>query len=322
MMFPKLSRIATLAAAGLALAFLAGPTPAQAQYPDKTITLIVPYGAGGGTDITARVLAKDLEPLTKQPVIVQNITGGGGWTGWGAIASAKPDGYTFGFLNAPSFYMGYLDPKLARKERLESFTPLINHVIDYVVFSVTPDSPYKTMKDLVEAGKKDPGKISITAHGVGNDEYLAITALEKLTGAKFRMVHNKGTPESKAQVLGKHVQVLGCNVSEITTEVKDKQLRVLGVMSPTRSKYLPDSPTLKEQGYNLEASVSRGIAGPAGLPKDIEAKMLGFIEKAVGSKEHQAKMNELTLELNVMKGAQYQKFLKTSEQEVKTLMGW
>ena len=322
MTFLKTSRIALASVAGLSLAVFAGLTPANAQYPDKNLTLIVPYGAGGGTDIGARLLAKDLEPLVGKPVIVQNMTGGGGWTGWGALASAKPDGYTLGLLNAPSFYMGYLDPKLGRKERLESFTPLINHVIDYVVITVVPGSPYKTVKDLVEASKKDPGKISITAHGVGGDEHLAILALERMTGAKFKVVHNQATPESKSQVLGGHVQVLACNLSEITTEVKDNQLRVLGVMSPTKSRFLPNSPTFKEQGFDLEASVSRGIAGPAGLPQEIADKLVGWMEKAIASKPHQEKAVSLTLELRTIKGAEYRKFLKDNEQTTKTLMGW
>ncbi|MDC7784431.1 tripartite tricarboxylate transporter substrate binding protein [Rhodoplanes sp. TEM] len=325
MTFMKRFHVTVAAAAALsalALASSAGVDQARAEFPDKNLTLIVPYGAGGGTDIGARLLAKDLDPLIKQPVIVQNITGGGGWTGWGTLATAKPDGYTLGLLNAPSFYMGYLDPKLGRKERLESFTPLINHVIDYVVVTVVPGSPYKSVKDLVEAAKAKPGSISITAHGVGGDEHLAIMQLERMTGAKFKVVHNKATPESKSQVLGNHVQVLACNLSEIVTEVKDNQLRVLGVMSPAKSRFLPTSPTFKEQGYDIEASVSRGIAGPAGLPKDVEAKLVAWLDKVVTSKEHQDKADSLFLELRSIKGDAYRKFLKDNEQTVKDLMGW
>ncbi|MFL9825651.1 tripartite tricarboxylate transporter substrate binding protein [Rhodoplanes sp. SY1] len=323
MTFTKRLHVALATATALSvLALAAAPDAARAEFPDKNLTLIVPYGAGGGTDIGARLLAKDLEPLVKQPVIVQNITGGGGWTGWGTLAAAKPDGYTLGLLNAPSFYMGYLDPKLGRKERLESFTPLINHVIDYVVITVVPGSPYKTVKELVEAAKAKPGTISITAHGVGGDEHLAIMQLERMTGAKFKVIHNKATPESKSQVLGNHVQVLACNLSEIVTEVKDNQLRVLGVMSPTKSRFLPTSPTFKEQGYDIEASVSRGVAGPAGLPKDVEEKLVAWLDKVVTSKEHQEKADSLFLELRSIKGDAYRKFLKDNEQTVKDLMGW
>jgi len=116
---------------------LAGMGTAYAQqYPERGLMLIVPYGAGGGTDITARLLAKDLEVALGKPVTVENRAGGGGWVGWGALAAARPDGYTLGYLNVPSMYAGYLDPQVGRKETLESFTPLMNHVIDYNIWAV------------------------------------------------------------------------------------------------------------------------------------------------------------------------------------------
>jgi tripartite-type tricarboxylate transporter receptor subunit TctC len=325
MTFSTTRRIVLALAAGLpALTFaaMAGIDAAHAQYPEKGLTLIVPYGAGGGTDITARLLAKDLEAVVGKPITVINIGGGGGWKGWGTLAQAKPDGYTIGYLNVPAIYAGYLDKKLGRKETLESFTPIMNHVIDYNVLTVRPDSPFKNLKDLVEATKKAPNTVSISAHGVGGDEHLAIIAFERASGAKFRIVQNKSTPESKTQVLGGHVQVLASNVSEIATEVKDGQLRVLGVMSAEKSSFLPGAQTFKEQGFNLEASNSRGIATPAGLPKDVEAKLVGWLEKVISSKEHQQKATGLFLQPQVIRAADYKKFLKNNEQDIKKLMGW
>ncbi|MDP2410409.1 MAG: tripartite tricarboxylate transporter substrate binding protein [Pseudolabrys sp.] len=316
-------RVILTAAACFAGAFaLAGGSPALAQYPDKGLTLIVPYGAGGGTDITARLLAKDLEGVLGKPVTVQNIAGGGGWTGWGTLASAKPDGYTIGYLNVPAIYAGYLDPKLGRKETLESFTPIINHVIDHVVLTVKADSKFKTLKDMVDEAKAKPNTVSITAHGVGGDEHLAILAIEAATGAKFRVVQNKSTPESKSQALGGHVQVLASNVSEIATEVKAGDLRVLGVMSEEPSGFLPGAPTFKSQGFNILASNSRGIATPAGLPKDVEQKLVAALEKVILSKDHQQKAETLFLEPRVIRGADYAKFLKDNEQDIKKLMNW
>ena len=146
--FCKLSTIAAV------LMVAALPTVAQAQFPDRNITLIVPYGAGGGTDITARLLARDMEAVLGKPVTVENRAGGGGWVGWGGLAAARPDGYTLGYLNVPSMYAGYLDKSIGRKETLDSFTPLMNHVLDYNVWAVKADSPYKSVKDVVEAARK------------------------------------------------------------------------------------------------------------------------------------------------------------------------
>ena len=310
------------AAAMLAALAVSGLGPAQAQYPERGLTLIVPYGAGGGTDVTARLLARDLEAAMGKSVTVENRAGGGGWVGWGALASAAPDGYTLGYLNVPSMYAGYLDPKVGRKETLDSFTPLMNHVLDYNIWAVKADSPFKAVKDVIEAAKKAPEQITVTAYGAGGDDHLAILSIQAETGVRLAIVHNRSTAEAKTQVLGGHVQVLGANVSEVAEEVRAGQLRLLGVMAPARSRFLPDAPTFKEQGFNQVWSVSRGIAAPAGLPKDVEAKLIGYLEKTLSSKEHQQKAEALSLEPSVIGGEQYRKFLRDNEQSTKKLMGW
>jgi tripartite-type tricarboxylate transporter receptor subunit TctC len=301
---------------------LAAAYPAHAQYPERGLTLIVPYGAGGGTDTTARLLAKDLETVIGKPVTVQNLAGGGGWLGWGALASAARDGYTIGYLNVPSMYAGYLDAKIGRKETLESFTPLMNHVIDYNVWAVKADSPFQSVKDVVEAAKKSPDSISVTAYGAGSDDHLAILSMELETGTKFITIHSRSTTEAKTQALGGHVQVLGANISEVAEDVKAGKLRMLGVMAPQRSRFLPDAPTFKEQGFNQVWSVSRGIAAPAGLPKDVETKLTEALEKTLAGREHQQRAEALSLEAAVIKGEDYRKFLKDNEQSTKKLMGW
>ena len=143
--------------AGAAALSIAGIRPGVAQqFPERGIIIVVPYAAGGGTDVTARMLARDLEAALGKPVTVENRAGGGGWVGWGALANAKPDGYTIGYLNVPSMYAGYLDKQYKRSETLESFTPLMNHVLDYNVWAVKADSPFKSVKDVIEAAKKTP----------------------------------------------------------------------------------------------------------------------------------------------------------------------
>lgn len=311
----------TLAFTTTAAVMLAA-APAQAEYPERNITLIVPYGAGGGTDITARMLAKDLEAALGKPVTVENRAGGGGWVGWGALAQAKPDGYIIGYLNVPSMYAGYLDKQYKRTETLDSFTPLMNHVLDYNVWAVKADSPFKSVKDIVEAAKKTPETITVSAFGAGSDDHLAILSMEVENKIKMITVHHKSTAEAKTAALGGHIHVLGANISEVAEEAKAGTIRILGVMSPERSRFMPDAPTFKEQGFNQNWSVSRGIATPAGLPKDIEAKLVAALEKTLNSKEHQDKAASLSLEPRVIKGAEYVKFLKDNEVSTKTLMGW
>jgi tripartite-type tricarboxylate transporter receptor subunit TctC len=310
---PLLAALLVAAAAGNA---------AMADYPERGVTLIVPYGAGGGTDVSARLLAKDLEAALGKPVTVENRAGGGGWIGWGALAKAPPDGYTIGYLNVPSIYAGYLDPAIGRPERLESFTPLSNHVTDFCIWAVKADSPFKMLKDVIAAARSNPEKISISAFGAGGDDHIAILSMQQETGAKFAIVHHRSTPEAKTQVLGGHLDVLAANVSEVAEDVKAGTIRLLGVMAPERSRFYPNVPTFKEQGFSQIWSVSRGIAAPGGLPKDVEAKLIDALKTTLTAAEHRKKAEALSLEPSVIIGADYARFLKDNEQSIKKLMGW
>jgi tripartite-type tricarboxylate transporter receptor subunit TctC len=291
-------------------------------FPDKGLTLIVAYGAGGGTDVTARLLAKDLEATIGHPVTVKNVTGGGGWNGWGTIAASSPDGYTIGYINVPNMYAGYLDKTIGRTENLDSFTLLMNHVTDYCVWAVRKDSPYQSVKDVIDAAKKNPGTISITAHGNGNDDHLAILRMQDITGAEFKVVMNKSTADSKTQVLGGFVDVLGANVSEVAGQVKSGELRLLGVMSEKENKFLPGGKTFKQQGFDQVWAVSRGIAAPAGLPADVQKSLLAALEKTLNSNAHAEALLGSSLAPEVVQGNEYKTLLKNTEQDIKKLMGW
>ena len=311
--------------AGAAALSLTGIRPGAAQqFPARGVLVIVPYSAGGGSDISARLLARDLETVLGKPVTVENRAGGGGWIGWGSLAQSQPDGYTIGYVNAPSMFAGYLDKSQggARKENLDSFTPLINHVVDYNMWSVKPDSKFRTVKDVLDEAKKRPGTITLNGGGHGTDDHIAVLGIGANTGTSFQMIHFRGTPEGKTQVLGGNVEVYACNVSEGAEDVKAGVIRPLGVMSPERSKFIPNAPTFREQGFNEVWSVSRGIAAPAGLPPDVEAALITAMEKTIGSAGHKAKAEALSLDPVIIKGADYRKFLKDNEQATKKLMNW
>ena len=221
--------------------------------------VIVPYAAGGGSDISARLLARDLEPILGKPVTVENRAGGGGWIGWGSLAQSKPDGYTIGYINVPNIFAGYLDKQSGgtRKENLESFTPLINHVTDYNMWSVKPDSKFKTVKDVIDEAKKRPGTITLNGGGHGTDDHVAVLGIGANNGTSFQMVHFRGTPEGKTQVLGGNIEVYACNVSEGAEDVKAGVVRPLGVMSPTRSKFMPERADVPRAG------LQRGVVNVA-----------------------------------------------------------
>jgi tripartite-type tricarboxylate transporter receptor subunit TctC len=313
------------AAAGAAALSVVGHRAGFAQpFPARGILVIVPYAAGGGSDVSARLLARDLEPNLGKPVTVENRAGGGGWIGWGSLAASKPDGYTIGYINAPSMFAGYLDKAQggARKESLESFTPLINHVVDPNLWAVRPDSKFKTVKDVIEEAKRRPGTVTLNGGGHGTDDHVAALGIGANNGTSFQMVHFRGTPEGKTQVLAGNIEVLACNVSEVAEDIKAGQFRILGVMSAERSPFIPNGPTFREQGFNEVWAVSRGIAAPAGLPKEVETALIDHLEKTINSKEHKAKAEALALDPQIIKREAYRKFLKDNEQATKKLMNW
>jgi tripartite-type tricarboxylate transporter receptor subunit TctC len=313
------------AAAGAAALSVVGRRPGFAQeFPARGILVIVPYAAGGGSDVSARLLARDLEPILGKSVTVENRAGGGGWLGWGFLAASKPDGYTIGYINAPSMFAGYLDKAQggARKENLESFTPLINHVVDPNLWAVRPDSKFKSVKDVIDEAKRRPDTVTLNGGGHGTDDHLAALGIGANNGTGFQMVHFRGTPEGKTQVLAGNIEVLACNVSEVAEDIKAGQFRILGVMSAERSPFIPNGPTFREQGFNEVWAVSRGIAAPAGLPKDVETALTGYLEKTINSKEHKSKAEALALDPQIIKGEDYRKFLKDNEQATKKLMNW
>ncbi len=311
-----------LIAGGCGGGSLAAKEQTNPKYPEKPVSLIVAYGTGGGTDITARILGAFLAKELKQPVNVINVTGGSGWNGWGQLAQAKPDGYTIGYINIPNIFQGYLDPKAKRKETLDSFSVIMNHVSDPCLWVVKADSRYQTLQDLIDEVKKTPGKVSFAAHGVGGDDHLALMLMNRQAGTKFRLIHNNSTSISIAQLLGGHVEVVGANVSELFNLAKNGEVRVLGVMGGKRSEFIPDAPTFREQGFNIIMSVSRGIAAPHDMPPEVLKALTTALEQTVKNPEHVAKAREMGLTVDTMTGEQYKKFLKDEQQKIKQLMGW
>ncbi|MCG0278744.1 MAG: tripartite tricarboxylate transporter substrate binding protein [Thermanaeromonas sp.] len=300
----------------------AGCGSKQEKYPTKPINVIVAYAAGGGTDVGARTLLPYVEKILGQQMIVVNKPGGGGWVGWSELAQAKPDGYTIGYINTPNLMTGYLDPNLKNPHNLSSFVPIANHVVDPGAIAVKKDSPFKDIKDIIEAAKKNPGKVSVTSTGVGSDDHLAAIAIERQTGAKFNVIHSKGFADNLTAVLGGHVDVLFGNVGEVYGPFKDGSIRVLAVMTEQRVEEFPDVPTLKELGINVVSHSARGLAAPKGTPKEIIDILAKAFKQGIENPEHVEKMKKLGLYVKYMGPEEYKRFLEEEERKVKELMGW
>jgi len=304
----------------MVIAMLASSAYPQA-YPTKAVSLMVAYPAGGSTDVGARIVASIAEKELGQPIVVLNKAGAGGQIGWTDMARQKPDGYYIGFINLPALNTVILDPERKAIFDIDSFTPIINQVLDPGVIYVKPESPYKNLKDVIDDAKKRPGEVKVGTTGILGDDHLAILMLEEAAKVKFRVVHFDGDSPQLTALLGGQIEVSFLNVGGLTPRVKAGQLRPLVVMDKERSKFYPEVPTSAELGYPMVISSStRGIVGPKGLPAPIVKKLQAIFKKAMEDSEHLEKMDKAGLAIKIMVGDEYDNYLKGLQERVKKLM--
>jgi tripartite-type tricarboxylate transporter receptor subunit TctC len=295
----------------VSLAIAASPSWAQ-QYPTRPVQLMVAFPAGGGTDVAARIVAAIAEKHLGQQIVVLNKGGAGGQVGWTEMSRQKPDGYYLGFINLPALNTVILDPERRASFGVDAFVPLINQVLDPGVIWVRADSPYKSLKDLLEAAKRTPGKISAATTGILSDDHLAILMVEEAyPGALFRVVHLEGGAQQITAILGGHIDVAFDNVGGIVRRVRSGEIRALAVMDSQRSKFLPEVPTTPELGYpSVISSSTRGIAAVKGTPPAVIKKLEEVLRKAMEDPEHVKKMEDAGLALRIMVGEEYAKYYR------------
>ncbi|MBR9841477.1 tripartite tricarboxylate transporter substrate binding protein [Salipiger thiooxidans] len=270
----------TTAIAG-ALALSAGA--AMAEYPEKPIEVIVGYSAGGGTDVMARTAAPFIEKYLGDgaSLVIKNMPGASGQIGVTEAANADPDGYTLGTFNLPGMMARTVDRE-AGYDR-DSFTYLANVVNDPNVIVTAKSTGLDTLDKLLEEAKANPGAVTVGMSSLGGDDHFALIKLEQATDTEFTIVPFKGSAPARTALLGGHVAMGILNISEVA-EFQD-QLNVLGVATEERSEFAPDLPTFKEQGLDLVNGSMRGFIAPAGLPEDVEAKLIDAFSQLEGDQE-------------------------------------
>lgn len=280
---------------------------ARAEYPDKPITMIVPWAAGGSTDQTARVLAKAAEASLGQTIVIINRPGASTTIGMAELASAKPDGYTIGTLSSTG-YLVALQGRQLPFHPINAFSYISYYGDNVIAVATRSDAPWKSLKDLVEDGKKRPGAIKYGTAGVGTTQHLTTEALQFSTKAKFVHVPQQGSAASMPALLGKHVDFV-TETSVWAPFVEDKQVSLLAVTTPKRSKLYPDVPTLNELGFRSLRSV-QAIIGPAGMPEDIRGKLEAAFRKALSDKTFTETMDRLAMEVIDLPGAEVKKLVE------------
>jgi tripartite-type tricarboxylate transporter receptor subunit TctC len=303
-------------AAGMLI--LGAAPKAEAAWPaDQPITMIVAYSPGGATDIAARLAAVYIEKYLGQSIVVINRPGAGGEIGFTALAEAKPDGYTIGFINTPNV----LTIPMQRKTRysLESFIPVAQLMDDPDAFLVMKDSPLNNLKELAEYAKANPDKVTYGTTGIGSDDHIATELFSIAAGVKMRHVPFDGVAPNRTALLGDHIVLGVFNVSEAAEYVSTGQLKILGQMAEERQELFPDTPTFREQGFDVIMASIRGIAMPARTPEDIVKKFAQACEKAISDPEFQQKCAAASLPLRFLNPQDYLATLKKNQQNFQAL---
>jgi tripartite-type tricarboxylate transporter receptor subunit TctC len=279
---------------GVVAALLAASSSRAAEFPTRPIKLVVPYAAGGPTDVLGRLVAEFLSRDLKQVVFVENKAGAQGAIGAEAVARSDPDGYTL-FVTAASIIV--LNPMLYKKlpyDPVRDFRMLALVTDLPVVMEVHPSMPARTVAEFVAYAKQNPGKINFGSAGTGGTIHLAGEMFKQMAGVDMVHVPYKGAGPALTDLLSGNIQVMFDTLSTALPPVKSGLVRPLGVSSAQRSPDLPDVPTIAESGYpDYRVSVWYGIAAPAKLPDEIAQKISATLDRALNDDAFRASLEKI-----------------------------
>jgi tripartite-type tricarboxylate transporter receptor subunit TctC len=288
--------------------------PTYAQYPDRSITLVVPFAPGGSTSIVARAIADKMGEILGQKIVVDNRPGAGGTIGTKAVAGSTPDGYTLvlGYTGTlaigPSLYphAGY-DPR-------KDFTPigLIGNAPNSLV--VHPSFPAKNLAELIAYAKANPGKVNFGSAGVGTASHICGEYFATAAGVKITHIPYKGTGPALTDLIGGHIPMAFAPVPATHSSVSGGTLRALAVTSITRSSLMPDVPTIAEAGLTgFDASLYYGLAGPAGMPRPIVDKLNSALRSALASDDVKQRLTNDGTDVTPSTPEEYAAFIDKDE---------
>jgi len=280
--------------------------------------MIVAFAPGGGTDVAARVIAEYVKSHLGQSIAVENKPGAGGQIGFTALAKARPDGYTIGFLNVPSILL----IKMLRPEatyKMEDFTPIANIQLDPVMLTVKPDSPFKTMKEFVDYAKQNPGKLNVAGDGPQTNNHLQAVIMEKGLAIKVNFVSYNGSGPAITALLGGQVDAAVPSLSPAVPHVEAGRMRALALFDTERFPGLSSVPTIQEATGVAVPSIGasmRGIAVPKGVPEERVKVLEEAFAKLVKDPKFIAKAKEMAVPIKYLDSKQFQGFLTSAEKEL------
>lgn len=280
-----------------------------ADWPSKPIKLTIAYGAGGTTDMSARLLGSLLEKELGQTVVCQNKPGGGGTVAASIAATQKPDGYElFTLVTAPAAITPHMQE--VPFDPLTDFTPIARYGLWHYALVVKADAPFKSFKDFIEYAKANPGKVSYGLSGAGTPQHLVMERLKMEEDLDWKPIPFKSGTEAVTACMGGHVTAVA-GVTEWVPQVKGGDMRLLAVFDEERMAEFPDVPTLKELGYDIVAPSCLGIAGPKGIPEPVVSKLETAIKKAVADPQFVELMERIMIKIAYLDSKAFDAYIKT-----------
>ena len=280
------------------------------NYPSKTVKMVVPLTPGSGADIAGRIVGKSLAEIWKQPVIVENRPGAGGLIGTGVVVNSDPDGYTL-LVQSASYAA---NPAIYKKlpYDLKSLTDVNILGTSPYALVVSAESPYKSIKDLVDAAKAQPGIIPFASAGIGSSTHLAAEYFNQTMGIKMLHVPYKGSPEAIQETIAGRTAYYMAPLQTAIGQIKGGRVRVLGLTSATRTEVAADIPTIAEQGFpGFEIGLWVGVWSPSATPKPILEKINADINKALQVPEVKTAYSKAGITIKLMNLAETEKFVRS-----------
>jgi tripartite-type tricarboxylate transporter receptor subunit TctC len=286
------------------------PVLAQSDYPNKPVTMIVPFPPGGVADITARPLAEAMGRMLKQNIVVENKAGAGGGVGMQYVARARNDGYIVLLALSSISIIPEADKVLGRDPmfQLNQLVPIARFTADPTVLAVRADGPYKSVAEILDASKKAPGTIPYGSSGNYGTMHVPMEMLTSAAGTKMLHVPFTGAGPAVVALLGGQVEALSTGPSSVIGHVKGGKVRVLATWGDSRHPAFPDVPTLKELGYDAQFSQWTGLFVPAGTPEPVIAKLREAARLAVADSAFQAALAKLETPIQYLDQPQFRTF--------------
>ncbi|MES2954959.1 MAG: tripartite tricarboxylate transporter substrate binding protein [Pseudomonadota bacterium] len=298
-----------LAGASAGVAGLVLPSLARAQeFPSRPITFICPWPAGGTADASMRTICQVMATVLKQPVAVENRAGAAGMIGAKALASARPDGYTIGQI--PISVTRFSQLGSLQADPLKDFTYLARTSGQTFGIAVLPASRFKTLKEMVDFARANPGRVTYAHAGVGGATHVGMEEFAMAAGIELNAIAYKGGAQALQDTLGGQVDLLA-DSSSWAPHVEAGKLRLLATWGEQRTPRFKDTPTLKDAGFKVVVDAPNGIGAPKGLPRDVEDKLRAALRFAVASDEFKAVASKIDAPVMYLDGPDYLKYVKT-----------